>query len=108
VNQLSQPLNLIDRAIEESRKYRESFINGITGIIEPLTPDARIQTVYLRIRESLNRGCREAVKLLEISSQRSLAYSILMEATYNIFHYRKTPELMTYYNRILDETVGTH
>jgi hypothetical protein len=105
---MSQPLNLIDKAIEYSRTYREDFKVSISGITDPLTPDAVRNTNYLRIRESINRGCRESVKLLETSSQRSIAYSILITALNTIFHYKKTPELMAYYNDLLDRTVGTH
>jgi len=105
---LPEPLNLIENAILFSKQYRADFNTLIDGITEPLTPKAIRSTRYLRIRESLNRGAREAVKLIPSRSKRSPAYSILIMALNNIFHYKKTPELMTYYNKLLDEMVGTH
>jgi len=105
---MPEPLNLIDKAIEQSRTYRETFNTTVNGITEPLTPEAIRDTLYLRVRESLNRGCREAVKLLPKGNKRSIAYSILMTALYDIFHYHKTEALMTHYNNLLDKMVGTH
>jgi len=102
------PLNLIETAITESKTYRQEFEQSNLGITEPLTPQARRETLYLRIRESINRGCREAVKLIPQTQKRSIAYSILMKALYDAFHYKKTPELTAYYNNLLDEMVGTH
>jgi len=101
-------LNLIETALTKSKQYRETFDTEINGIKEPLTPQAIRETLYLRIRESLNRGCREAVKLLANRKHRSIAYSILMQATYDIFHYQKTTELMNHYNTVLDTMIGTH
>lgn len=104
-----QPLyNLIDTAIQYSRAYREEFKTDISGIKEGLTPEARRSTQYLRVRESINKGCREAVKVLPESHKRSMAFSVLMGALYNMFHYGKTVQLMDYYNNLLDSMVGTH
>jgi len=101
-------INLIEKALQYSKEYRQTFNATINGIKEPLTPQAVRETFYLRVRESINRGCREAVKHLPDKMKRTIAYSILMSACYDIFHYQKTPELMTYYNALLDRMLGVH
>lgn len=102
------PLNLIDTALSEAKLYRQTWSSTVVGVTTGLTPLSRQSTFYLRVRESVNRGCREAVKLLDASWKRSIAYSILMEACYDIFQYGKTADLMTHYNDYLDKAVGTH
>jgi hypothetical protein len=102
------PTNLIDKAMYYALLYRMKWSENTQGITEPLTPDARRNTLYLRVRESVNRGCREAVKGLEPSYKRTVAYSILMRCCYDAFHYGLSAELKAHYNQLLDNMVGTH
>jgi len=105
---MTMPLDLIDNALRYAREARQEFEQQNFGIVEPLTPTARREQLYLRMREFINIGCRKAVKLLDEPWKRSVAYSILMEACIGIFHYKKTTELMDMYNKRLDEMIGTH
>jgi hypothetical protein len=101
-------LNLIDNALQYSKEARieeESIINVVN---EPLFPEARRNHQYLRIRENCNRGCRKAVKIITENWKRSIAYSILIRATYDIFHYGYNEKLVAHYNTLLDTMIGTH
>jgi hypothetical protein len=144
--------NLIENALEYAKQYRQeekdftrswfnfdpnhfeqsdfetSTINGV--INEPLTPNAIRGYDYLRLRQNVIKGCRQAVKLLPtvkyqfefehfeptdyvteegiIKSLRSPAFSILMMATNDIFQYGMTTDLMNKYNKLLDDIIGTH
>jgi len=102
------PLNLIQKAIDEAKLYRQQFESQDFGILNGLTPEARRNNFYLRVRESINRGCRESVKLLSVPRKRTIAYSILMQALYTAFHHKLTPELLAHYNAQLDKLIGEH
>lgn len=124
------PYNLIENALKYAHQfYTEEKTSGF-GINEPLTPTAIRGYQYLRIRQNLMKGCREAVKLLPsiryqydpehylptdfeteegvIKVLRSPAYSILVMATNDIFQYGKTTELMNAYNKLLTDIIGTY
>jgi hypothetical protein len=101
-------LNLIDHALQYAKEARIEEESQINVVSEPLFPEAKRSVQYLRIRENLNRGCRKAVKIIPENWKRSIAYSILMEACYDIFHLGKDPKLITYYNTRLDAIIGTH
>jgi hypothetical protein len=101
-------LNLIDKALEYSKEARISEQTVNDKINEPLFPEAKRSVFYLRVRENINRGCRKAVKLISENWKRSIAYSVLIEACYDIFHYGYNSDLIAYYNRRLDEIIGTH
>jgi len=101
-------LNLIENALKIARQRRIEYQTDNTGIFEPLTPKARYNILYLRVRETLNEGCRGAVKLIPEAWKRSVAYSVLMKATYAIFAYGYRDDIITLYNNLLDETIGTH
>lgn len=102
------PLNLIDKALQYAREERQWFERQEGYITEPLFPDARNSVRYLRIRECLIKGCRRAVKLLPKGWKRSVAFSVLMQATFDIFHYGYDKALVEHYNMRLDELIGTH
>jgi hypothetical protein len=101
-------LNLIDKALQYSREARIEVESQINVVSEPLFPEAKRSVQYLRIRENINRGCRKAVKIIPEKWKRSVAYSILMEACYDIFHLGYDPKLLTFYNGRLDAIIGTH
>lgn len=105
---MSEPINLIEKALQYAREARIEFETANLGISEPLYPKARREVLYLRMREYLSVGCRRAVKHLPEAYKRSIAYSILMQACVNIFHYKKVPELLAVYNKLLDDMIGTH
>jgi len=102
------PLNLIDTAMEEARKYRQTFESQDFGITEGLTPKAVHSVRYLRVRESINRGCREAVKLVPNKTMRSPTYSVLMQACYDIFHYGHPDQVKAVYNQQLVKLIGDY
>jgi len=101
-------LNLIDNALKYAKELRLEYQSLNYGLTEPLTPKAIRNNLYLQIRESLNRGCREASKLVLNPYKRSSAYSILVKATEEIFHYGKQPSIVSYYNDLLDQMIGDH
>jgi hypothetical protein len=101
-------LDLIDKALQYSKEARNQVEQQIGWVNEPLFPDARRSIFYLRVRENINRGCRKAVKLIPENWKRSVAYSVLMQACYDIFHYGYNYDLIMYYNGILDSIIGTH
>jgi len=105
---MPEPINLIEKALQFAREARIEFETSNLGIREPLYPKARREHLYLRMREYINVGCRRAVKLLPETWKRSIAYSILMQACIDIFHYKKTDTLLAVYNKILDQLIGTH
>jgi len=104
----TMPLNLIEKACEYTRQVREEFKQKAEGIIEPLTPKARYAHEYLFTRECINIGCRKAVKLLPKGWKRSVAYSILMMALLDIFHYGKKDEVVNVYNKLLQDIIGDY
>jgi len=108
MNMMTMSLNLIDKALQYARICRQEETQAENYIYEPLFPDARRNILYLRIRESINKGCRKAVKLIGENWKRSVAYSILMRACYDIFHFGYTPQILNVYNQQLDDIIGTH
>jgi len=101
-------LDLINKALQYAKEARNAEENLTNVVKEPLFPDARRSILYLRIRENINRGCRKAVKIINENWKRSVAYSILMEACYDIFHYGYSSKLVSHYNKQLDTLIGTH
>jgi hypothetical protein len=101
-------LSLIDHALQYARELRIGLKNPVGFITEPLFPEARTSKFYLDVRENINRGCRKAVKIIPENYKRSLAYSVLMEACYDIFHYGKDVTLVALYNARLDRVIGDH
>ena len=101
-------LQLIDHALQYAREARTETEQQTGWINEPLFPEAKRSVLYLRIRENCNRGCRKAVKTIPENWKRSIAYSILMQATYDIFHYGYKPKLIEHYNNMLDALIGTY
>ena len=105
---MTEPLNLIDVALTEARNER-LHLDTLPNIVkEPLFPEARRNVFYLRTRTSLMKGCRKAVKLIDINWKRSIAYSILTQALQDIFQYGKDERIITHYNAVLDDMIGTH
>ena len=100
--------NLIEKALQYGKEERIEYESLLKGIYEPLTPKARRDLLYRRIKQTLIKGCRRSVKALPEAWKRSIAYSILMKATTAIFTYGKTTEIMTFYNGMLDDMIGTH
>lgn len=105
---MSEPLNLIEKALQYAKEERLEFKESNLGISEPLTPKARREHLYLEIRQNINKGCRKAVKHIPVNWKRSVAYSILMQACIDVFHYKKSPEVIEKYNALLDSIIGTH
>jgi len=101
-------LNLIEKALQYANEEYNRLLSLNLGIYEPLYPKARRNLLYLRLRECLNVGCRHAVKLLDNPHHRSIAYSILMKATYLIFQTSKRTDILNHYNGMLDKLIGTH
>ena len=100
--------NLIENALLYAKEERIRYDSLLKGIYEPLYPKARRDMLYRRVKETLMKGCRKSVKVLDEGWKRSIAYSILMQATVCIFRYGKTTEIMTMYNALLDKLIGTH
>lgn len=105
---MTETLDLINKALQYAKEARLEFTNDNLGISEPLTPNARRALFYLQIRENINRGCKQAVKLIPVNWKRSVAYSILMRACIDVFHYKKSAEVINKYNDLLDSIIGTH
>lgn len=127
---MTEPINLIEKALQYAKEARyefetsesvlglpefyetnfseSDFESNIGVISEPLYPKARREVLYLRIREYISVGCRRAVKLLDKPYKRSIAYSVLMQACIDIFHYKKTDNILAVYNGLLDDMIGTH
>lgn len=105
---MPEPLELIRKALRLSHLIRMQWETEHQYIIEGLTPNARRATKYLRMREYISMGCRRAVKDLDVPYKRSIAYSILMRACINIFHYGMSDDLLAIYNQELDEMIGIH
>jgi len=101
-------INLIEKALQYSKEERLRLLSLSGYIKEPLTPKARRDYQYRLIKETLNVGCREAVKLLLNPYHRSIAYGILMQAVSEIFHYGKNDTLINMWNDTLDSMIGTH
>jgi len=101
-------LNLIEKALQFAKEGRLEFLSLNLGITEPLTPKARRNVQYLMVREWLMKGCREATRLVLDHYKRPPVYSILVQATEAIFDYGKRPEILAYYNDLLDRIIGTH
>lgn len=105
---LKMSLNLIEKAIEYAKEERLRLLSRNFGIYEPLTPKAVHSHRYLLVKEYLNVGARKASKLVLNPYMRPPAYSILVKALNMIFTYGKKPEIIEYYNKMLDEIIGTH
>jgi len=101
-------LNLIEKAIQYTKEARVELESLSDVIYEPLYPKARHEALYLRMKEAINRGCREATKLVTDRWKRPAVYGILVKALTDIFHYKKTTEIMNVYNKLLDDIIGTH
>jgi hypothetical protein len=101
-------LHLIDLALQKSREARTSKYLAVGYTDQPLFPDARRSVLYLRIRENLMAGSRDAVKILSDKNQRSMAHGILTQALEDIFHYGDSPEIRKWYDMLLDKTIGDH
>jgi len=102
------PIELIQKAIQYAKEERLRLLSLNMGIYDPLTPRAVHSHTYLLVREYINIGCREAVKLLLNPYHRSIAYSILVSALEDLFHLGYHPEIIAYHNELLDEMIGTH
>jgi len=101
-------LNLIQKAIQYTREAKEEFLSANWGITEPLTPRARRNVQYLMLREFINKGCREATRLVLDHYKRPIAYGILVKAVDEIFHYGYNVTLINMWNDLLDQLIGTH
>jgi hypothetical protein len=101
-------LDLIDHALQYAQEVRNEKIKAEGWIIEPLFPDAVRSTFYLRVRESITSGCSKAVKIIPENWKRSVAMSILNMALHDLFNFGKKQSIITYYNELLDKTIGTH
>jgi len=95
------PPDLIDRAITFTRQINEEFKAQDFGITEGLTPKAYHGTQYLRLRNDLYRGCREACKLIPVNWKRSVGFSILCKALNDIFTYHNPELTKQVYNETL-------
>lgn len=117
------PPDLIDRAIAYAREAYEDFKTDLSfkhfnptafnpnafrtmspsgkGITEGLTPKAYYGITHLRLRNDLNRGCREASKLIPINYKRSIGFSVLMMALNDIFKYHNPTLTKQIYNETL-------
>lgn len=100
--------NLIEKALQYGKEARIEYESLNLGIYTPLYPKARRDMLYRRIKQTLIKGCRRSVKQLSKGSDRSIAFSILMQATACIFRYGKTDQIMNLYNGMLDDMIGTH
>lgn len=105
---MSEPLNLIQKAIQYSREARIAFRQKNLGTQEPLSPNARRNLLYLQMRENISTGCRKAVKWLYPPYKRSIAFSLLMQTVVLIFQVGKDDRIVQKCNALLDEMVGTH
>jgi len=101
-------LNLIHKAIEYARRKRleEQSENG--KIYYGLLPESFYGTFYLRVRQSIQKGCSEAVKQIPNPYMRTIVFSVLMKALSDIFHYGYSQKIVDYYNELLDALIGTH
>jgi hypothetical protein len=95
------PDDIIDRAIAYSQQAYNDFKTQNFGITEGLTPKAWHGIMHLRLRNDLNRGCREASKLIPINWKRSVGFSILMKAVNDIFQYHNYDFTKQTYNETL-------
>lgn len=100
--------NLIDKALQYGKEERQELLSLEAGIYEGLFPKARRDMLYRRVKQTLIKGCRRSVKQLSKGSDRSIAFSILMKATTDIFDYGYKTVLLDYYNGLLDDMIGTH
>jgi hypothetical protein len=101
-------LNLIDHALQYAQEARIAVQNQMGFITVPLFPEAQRSAFYLKVRESINTGCKKAVAAIPENWKRSVAYSILMEACYDIFHFGYDIRLVNLYNSRLDAIIGLH
>jgi hypothetical protein len=101
-------LNLIQNALRLGKEARLLAKTTNYGITEPLTPKAQRSHLYLLVRENLMKGCREASMMVLDHYKRSTVYGILVQATTTIFYYGYEPQILSHYNNILDELIGTH
>lgn len=101
-------LNLIEIALEKTKEARKQIIGMGNVINSPTTPKSWHSYFYLTLREAINIGCAEAVKILPNPYKKSIAYSVLKKAVQNIFKSRKETEIINFYNRLLEELIGTH
>lgn len=100
-------LNLIETAIQKTKEAHKMLIGEGNVINKPSFPKAFHSYYYLTLREAINVGCREAVKLLLNPYKRSIAYSILVKALHYIFISEKNPQLIAYYNSLLEQLIGS-
>ena len=101
-------LNLIEKAIQYAREERLKELSDNTKIYYGLFPESFYGTFYLRVRQSIQKGCRKAVKLVSNPLMRTVVFSILMKALSNLFHYGYSKRFIDYYNELLDSMIGTH
>jgi len=101
-------LNLIEKAIQYAREERLKELSDTSRIYYGLFPEAFHGTFYLRVRQSIQKGCRKAVKLIPNPLMRTIVFSVLMKCLEDLFHYGYREEIVEYYNSLLDSLIGTH
>jgi hypothetical protein len=101
-------LNLIEIALQKAKEARLTLTGGNNVVNFPQTPKAWRSYFFLTLRQAIYSGCGEAVKILPNPYKKPIAYGILAKALHQIFLSGKKPEIIEYYNRLLDETIGTH
>lgn len=73
---------------------------------KPLTPKAIRRTFYLDLRNSIQRGVREALRKHGLRGHtRMLAYFIIFQAVRDIFQYGPEEALIQHYVKRLERTV---
>ena len=101
-------LNLIRMAIQKAKQKRLEELSDTDKIYYGLSPESFYGTFYLRVRQSIQKGCSEAVKVIPNPYMRTIVFSVLMKALSDIFHYGYSQKIVDYYNELLDALIGTH
>ena len=101
-------LNLIQKAIQYAREERLKELSDSSKIYYGLFQESFYGTFYLRVRQSIQKGCRKAVKLISNPLMRTVVFSVLMKALSDLFHYGYSQDIIDYYNELLDSLIGTH
>jgi len=101
-------LNLIRRAVEHARRKRLEELGDTNKIYYGLLPESFYGTFYLRVRQSIQKGCSETVKQIPNPYMRTIVFSVLMKALEDVFHYGYDQRIIDYYNELLDALIGTH
>jgi len=101
-------LNLIEKAIQLVKEAHATLIGAQDVVNYPQTPKAWHTYNFLTLRQALYSACAKAVDMILNPYKKPIAYGILVKALHQIFLSGKKHEIIQYYNRLLDETLGAH